>query len=206
MVKEWTPGSGIKLGATPATARTTAADLPYMDEYYPEMSDGRLHLAVPGQRHSDLDHFIPRPDRADKARQQRPVMTAYDPATRRCASSRGTARTRRSRTTASEGGFDVLRQGLAIETLGGTRTSQRRHPWKPAWTAPCDRRSGRLVPTQGKDFGANGKWYNFDIAEAKKLPLPPATPDLNTEMTVTYGYNAGILKKMRHHGAVRWRP
>jgi peptide/nickel transport system substrate-binding protein len=68
---------------------------------------------------------------------------------------------------------------------------------------------------RGKDFGPNAKWYKFDVAEAKKLLAAAGFPNgVDTEMNVTYGYNAGILKKMEivmalfgggHGGPIRYK-
>jgi ABC-type transport system substrate-binding protein len=223
MVKEWTPGSGIKLKRNPGYGQDhRGPDLPYMDEWhYPEMSE--TAVCISQFRAGGIQTwttFIPQDQIVPIKRDNNElVMTAYDPATtslriimgHRSDSPFKDERVRR----AASMSFD---RDLAIETLGGTKDfTNAGIPMETGWDSAMwiDSPGDWYLDPKGKDFGPNGKWYNFDIAEAKKLLAAAGFANgLDTEMTVTYGYNAGILKKMEvimalfgggHNGPIRYK-
>jgi peptide/nickel transport system substrate-binding protein len=223
MMKEWAPGRGAFLKRNPGYGQDhRGADLPYMDEWhYPEMSETAVCIAqFKAGGIQTWTTFIPQEELLSMKRENNDLlMYANDPATtsmRVIMGHRNDSPFRDDRVRrATMMTFD---RDLALETLGATKqfsdaglTVEKK--WDSAmWIdAPGD---WRLDP-QSKEFGPNAKWYNMDIAEAKKLLTAAGYPNgVDTEMNVSFGYNAGILKKMEvvmalfgggHEGLVRYK-
>ena len=54
-----------------------------------------------------------------------------------------------------------------------------------------------FLDPRSKDFGENSKYFEYNPDEAKALLSAAGYPDgLDTVMTITTGYNPGILNKM----------
>jgi ABC-type transport system substrate-binding protein len=223
LMKEWAPGRGAFLKRNPAYGQDhRAPDLPYMDEWhYPEMSETAVCIAqFKAGGIQTWTTFIPQEELLPMKREN-PALLMYqnDPATtslrvimgHRQDSPFKDERVRR----ATMMTFD---RDLALDTLGATQQFSDaglvvEKKWDSAmWIdSPGD---WRLDP-QSKEFGPNAKWYNMDVAEAKKLLTAAGFPNgVDTVMNVSFGYNAGILKKMEvimalfgggHDGLVRYK-
>jgi ABC-type transport system substrate-binding protein len=223
MVKEWAPGRGIQLKRNPGYGQDhRGPDLPYLDEWhYPEMSETAVCIAqFRAGGIQTWTTFIPQDQVLPIKRDNNDlVMTAFSPATtslriiqgHRSDSPFRDERVRR----ASSLAFD---RDLAIETLGGTKDfTSAGIPMESGIDSAMwlDAPGDWYLDPRSKNFGPNARWYGFDIAEAKKLLAAAGYANgLDTEMTVTYGYNAGILKKMEvimalfgggHDGPIRYK-
>ena len=89
---------------------------------------------------------------------------------------------------------------LAIETLGATQNFQSAGlPIEKKWYSSMwiDGPEGWWLDPKSKEFGPNGKWFNFDIAEAKRLLTAAGFPNgIDTVINYPPQYNANILKRI----------
>ena len=204
-MKEWAPGRGADLKRNPGHGQDhRGADLPYLDEWhYPEMSETAVCIAQ--FRTGGIQTwttFIPQEELLGIKRENDALeMYANDPASTSLRIVMGHLPTSPFKDDRVRRALMMtIDHDLALDTLGATADfSTAGLPVERArdsamWAdTPGD---WRLDPTS-KEFGPNAKNYEFNIEEAKKLLSAAGYANgLETDLTVTFGYNAGILKKM----------
>ncbi len=223
MMKNWAPGQGAYLERNPGYHQHPLGDnLPYLDEWhYPEMPDSGTALAqfIAGNVHVWSSYIAQ--EQVLSTKQQAPdlLMYADDPATtsmrvimgHKTGSPFADERVRR----ATMMTFD---KDLAVETLGNTKQFEAAGlPIDKRWDSAVwvDSPAGWWLDPQGKDFGPNGQYYKFDMAEAKKQLAAAGFPDgIDTVINYPLGYNPGILHKIDvvlglfgggHGGPIRYK-
>jgi ABC-type transport system substrate-binding protein len=205
MIKDWAPGIGALTSRNPGYGQDyRGTDLPYADEWnYPELQESALALAqMKAGGITEWSTYIPYEELLPMKRGNPDLlMYVWDLETTSMRFVMGNLpespfRDERVRQAASFA-YD---KDLAIDTLGATAAFE-------AAGVPVEKvYDSAMAPNQpgvwwldpkSKEFGPNGQYFRYDMAEAKKLLAAAGYKDyLKTTMTATFGYNPGILKKM----------